>query len=562
MALKHSLNNLTSITYSSLVGLINTNALVPGHLYIISDYKTIYKQPVTDIVMGDAVNPSKPIQLIVTATGSNSLAIEAYAAPTVDFPYADQWRIKYDVNLPITVNVFVGIDWDNVDSATNLNIQALLDIYGYTVTGDVNTTKAFVQGQLATDWGATVAETEEFLANDYANQGYTPATIPTIVTPTPVYNSKYAWADSTSLGVIFELVDERGNRAPYDFKNIRFRRYKAQDYTGARAWLNDLYFEWDINSGFIGDGSDFKDVFTFTQLSGSSIIEFSNLDFSNNHQIFSNTFESYHDTLQVSSTLEVYALYLNNVVLYQDDSIQCTANSFGPDNRNMTFNTYCSQNKMGPDNNNIFAGTTFRNNEIFGGFQDNWIDDGFVQNKLGEGVSGNQIGNSFYNNTIVGQFNGNVTGVGFAENTFGIGANNNTFGSNFSGNHVGNGMGSNTFASSFMQNVVGNYFLSNTIGPNVNDNTFGSQVQENTTFINFSYCTFGNNVKHITFPSSEVQYLDIRSGVSFVDLTSSSHLFDISIYATSKNLIVQSDGLAKLTWIADNGTLQVFDPTT
>lgn len=39
--------------------------------------------------------------------------------------------------------------------------------------------------------------------------------------------SKYLWADTNNgKGVIYEMIDEYGNKAPYDFKNIQFKRYK------------------------------------------------------------------------------------------------------------------------------------------------------------------------------------------------------------------------------------------------------------------------------------------------------------------------------------------------
>lgn len=42
--------------------------------------------------------------------------------------------------------------------------------------------------------------------------------------------AKYSWADpDNSKGVIYYMKDDRGNSAPYDFKNIMFRRYKASN---------------------------------------------------------------------------------------------------------------------------------------------------------------------------------------------------------------------------------------------------------------------------------------------------------------------------------------------
>ena len=54
--------------------------------------------------------------------------------------------------------------------------------------------------------------------------------------------SRFPWADTVNgKGVIYEMIDEWGNKCPYDFKNIQFKRYKVTamadanpvvDYTG------------------------------------------------------------------------------------------------------------------------------------------------------------------------------------------------------------------------------------------------------------------------------------------------------------------------------------------
>ena len=53
--------------------------------------------------------------------------------------------------------------------------------------------------------------------------------------------AKYSWADpDNSMGVIYYMKDDRGNSAPYDFKNIMFRRYKASnvDFADTIGFMN------------------------------------------------------------------------------------------------------------------------------------------------------------------------------------------------------------------------------------------------------------------------------------------------------------------------------------
>ena len=51
--------------------------------------------------------------------------------------------------------------------------------------------------------------------------------------------NKFDWADSNGKGVIYYMKDEYGNEAPYDFKNVKFKRYR-QNYDTLTTYLNVL----------------------------------------------------------------------------------------------------------------------------------------------------------------------------------------------------------------------------------------------------------------------------------------------------------------------------------
>ena len=62
---------------------------------------------------------------------------------------------------------------------------------------------------------------------------------------------KYAWADvENGKGVIYRMIDEWDNDAPYDFKNIQFKRFKVYDQSpnGELELLDGRYLAW-------GDGT-------------------------------------------------------------------------------------------------------------------------------------------------------------------------------------------------------------------------------------------------------------------------------------------------------------------
>ena len=53
---------------------------------------------------------------------------------------------------------------------------------------------------------------------------------------------RFAWADTTNgKGVIYRMIDEHGNDCPYDFKNIKFKRYKVSSFSGCPS-LQSYYY--------------------------------------------------------------------------------------------------------------------------------------------------------------------------------------------------------------------------------------------------------------------------------------------------------------------------------
>lgn len=82
----------------------------------------------------------------------------------------------------------------------------------------------------------------------------------------------YLWASATGKGVIYDMVDERGNRAGYDFKNIQFKRYKmvnvgtltpyyqevSQFYNGLRGITNNSNVNWHCFKGYFSEAAIYE----------------------------------------------------------------------------------------------------------------------------------------------------------------------------------------------------------------------------------------------------------------------------------------------------------------
>ncbi|MEA4930421.1 MAG: tail fiber domain-containing protein [Anaerolineaceae bacterium] len=61
-------NKPVSLTYADLINKINASELVPGTKYLLTDYQTVYTQPVTNVVKSGPIEP-----LILTAVTSNEI---------------------------------------------------------------------------------------------------------------------------------------------------------------------------------------------------------------------------------------------------------------------------------------------------------------------------------------------------------------------------------------------------------------------------------------------------------------------------------------------------------
>lgn len=80
--------------------------------------------------------------------------------------------------------------------------------------------------------------------------------------------NRFAWADENGKGVIYRLIDEWGNDCPYDFKNIRFKRYRVEDDSIRGDFFTGRYIGVQYSDSFYPSGcsiseSDYIYAYTF-----------------------------------------------------------------------------------------------------------------------------------------------------------------------------------------------------------------------------------------------------------------------------------------------------------
>lgn len=173
--------------------------------------------------------------------------------------------------------------------------------------------------------------------------------------------SRYNWASSNGKGVIYRMIDEKGNDCPYDFKQIVF---SADSISHLR----------DIN-GYNGDMDDTPAFFyTFSELqSNNRIVDNSSLHNSSNSQnnIISPSFDTNGYTLMLKKNVFISCCSGNKI------SENCTGNVVRK-STNVQLIKLCNNNLLGEYCNNLVI--TEGSDNIFDGYN-----------------SGNLTG---YNNTI------------------------------------------------------------------------------------------------------------------------------------------------------------------
>lgn len=303
-------------------------------------------------------------------------------------------------------------------------------------------------------------------------------------------------------GVIYYMKDEHGNEAPYDFKNIQFKRWQVTSSDSSLAEsLGDIenkyvgIMQTDTFENYmptyltIPDSSDYKWFYTFSYVKDGVISDLSIEPYVCEHNIIEQCSE-------LNSPQK-----LNNIVI--GGSLEgIHKNKFEPDCFCMTIgdafssNSSCFSNTFGQYSRaNIFLGTVIQQN-IFGenlavnlcvgGMSLNSISSYFQSNKVLNNFTGNKIGIKFTHNVIHGEFNQNVFSTYASNNTFYDSIKFNTFGGQTNYNTL-TAISQCRFGFGFQHNII-NYMVNTTV----------EALFQNNNFARVTACTFGNGCRYNT----------------------------------------------------------------
>ena len=402
--------------------------------------------------------------------------------------------------------------------------------------------------------------TEPILLLAISTTGFSP-TVYSTLHPQDKISYDITWnltevTSSPAKGRITERIDDKNNRADYDFRAVQFIRYvgyfSERYYTGkinltgstglvqstqtGTTFTNDFtvgdifgiytsgfglgsfqYFEissivsdtemyitgrtlGDVSNAYYSAGQRLPDYMSPFQC---NITGTTNDEFAEYYTfIDENNFNTYlgdninYDTFILSNNVFLNGLYYNNTF-----GGNVVSNTLYGNMRSNTIGPYCQYNIMA---------NNFDRNSIGSNFQYNIIDCDMESNQIGSYFQLNMLGDSdgqdFDYNRIGSYFASNF--LTFNNNDF----QNNNIGENFNNNIIDSAFQNNTIVGDFYQNLIINQsfddnfiddnFYSNIIPSTFDNNTIGSQFYSNNIYNTFNENSFGDNVNTNTFGDS------------------------------------------------------------
>lgn len=270
----------------------------------------------------------------------------------------------------------------------------------------------------------------------------------------------FDWAETDGKGVIYYLKDEFGNEAPYDFKNVMFRRYQVS--TVSYSSLNSLRNLYLYQDGCYGLSRNNNNKYWYTFASADGITDGSLFG-----ECTYNTIQTYVYLSPKGKNIKG----LNNIVLQNANRNELGYNCF-----DVTILTSVSDNKLY-----------------------------YCHDICGQAFAGNEISTNCYGLTFDRTSNshyGDGTKTSYGRSTdaarTGSGCMNINFGDSCIGMELGNSCNSISF---------GQWCYNNIIGSGSNNITAGNYC---------SYINIGKMCTYITF-TNYYRYIDIEDNVARVD---------------------------------------------
>ena len=294
--------------------------------------------------------------------------------------------------------------------------------------------------------------------------------------------ARFTWADSSAngKGVIYRMIDEWNNDAPYDFKNIQF---------------NGVWEYWAYTFNWVNDNGD----------NSCEDLSISQQAHVNNEGGYSYTYGNIIKPCGADGNNHGFPFKLNACVFLNAESYDsglycgCYNNTFGSDCYNNVFKNSCYNNTFGNGcYSNTFDSDCYNNTFGHECYQ-NSFGEGCYSNSFGNSCHNNTFGNSGYSNTFGNNCYNNTFGNTYQNNTFGNDCRDNTFNNGCQCNAFGSFCRSNTFGSGCSNNSFGPYCQNNEFGSSCYYNSSGSRYQNNILGNNCQYNTFGNNCQYNAF---------------------------------------------------------------
>lgn len=447
------------------------------------------------------------------------------------------------------------IQWESLISGATVNSGTYSEIY------DLSTGNTLVSGSyyLMTDFQTCYDQpnydsegnpittgnyksgtTEPILVLATSTSGFSPTVYSTLY-PQDKITYDISWnttevTNSPAKGRITERIDDRNNRADYDFRAVQFIRYDG--------WLSENYLTGKVS---LVSSTGLVTGTTTSFLSNFSVGSVVGIYYPNGAPI--SCFRYYEITSIVSDTeMYVTGRVLVDVSNTYFSTAQSLANYMNPFQNNVTggtndnsaqyytFNSNNNYNTYLGDNlnyntfilsNNVFLSGDYENNTFGGNVVGNTFNDDMDSNTIGPFCQYNIITNDFDKNTIGPFFQYNIIDCDFDFNQIGAQFEYNMLGDDdgqdFDRNIIGSSFSYNflTFSNGdFINNNIGYYFERNIIDSTFANNTIIGDFYDNV----IVYQRFGENKIGQTFYNNFIP-------VDFEFNTITGNFFNNNIYS-------------------------------
>ena len=513
---------LTKITYAELKALRDGAKLIPGMQYRITDYTCT-------TITQHAQSAGHVFDIIVTADDERTLNAKARAIHHEGDTYFTKsdlakWQIWYDLN-----NDPTKYGWADETNGKGV-IYRMVDEYGNDCPYD------FKNIQFKR-WKIT--STHNSLNNEYIGidgLDIDGSTIPD--------KNDFKWFYTFSF--MKKASDTLTIEGIYDSFTDSHIRHTGMELTGdniIKPYVTDGVMQLNYTL-FFSEATDDSVSFPYMNKIGSNCLYNTLKDNCSNNTFESNcianilldtcrnnTFKDncLHNTLEDNCSNNTFG----NICSDNTFGNICSNNTFGTNCSNNTFRNGCSNNTFRDRcTSNTFedncSNNTFESNCIANILLDTCINNTFKDNcsnnTFGNGCTSNTFKDRCTSNTFKDNCSNNTFGNECTNNTFGNGYSNNTFGTNCSNNTFGDRCTSNTFKDNCLYNTLNDNCLNNTFGNGCTNNTFGDRCTSNT----FGDRCTGNTFGELDAPISYVNFIDVASGVSYVNIIPTSATSDMN----------------------------------